>query len=704
MTFQAQTTPDAPALFTAKVGRVPIQTGEVREIALNKLKASPKNVRRVGHSAQDIEARAASIRHKGMLQPLVVEPEIKENGEASGCYLVTIGEGRRQALRLLAKRKLLSKAEPVRCVIDTTNDPGEISLDENTSRRDMHPADEYEAWRDLAERKGYSVEEIAARSGASPDTVRRRLRLGAVAPALLDIYREGGLTLDQIMAFAVSPDAERQMQVYAQLPAHYRPPSAIRRAMVETKVDADDPRAIFVGVDAYVAAGGAVLVDLFTEAGKGWLEDVVLLDRLVAEKLQAQAVALRDAEGWKWTSAHLAFPREHGCNRIWESLRPRTAEEEAQRSALYSERDALIERYPDLADLPEAAEARLAEIDEILDALADQYEFDPEQKAYAGAFVVLGHDGEVRIERGYVRPEDEPVAEPKPQAEGEVEPAKEEAEGEDDEGDAAADQDREEPLGEANLPISPRIRADLTAHRSTVLRHALAEAPDLALVALTHALLLRVFRGVGGYASCLDIRLGSRNLAADGDAIEDSRAARANAERHAAWARQMPDDPEAYWDFVVGLDADSRMSLMAHCVSLSLDAVRGWDNRPMPWKHADRLASALDLDMSDWWSPTAARYLGAVTKAQIVDAVTEGVSPEAGERLVGLKKAEMIEAAEPQLVAARWLPACLRTPGRTLPWVKAQGAAEAGQASGAADETPAEQEAATDGASLEAAA
>lgn len=141
MTSQAQTTPDATAPFTAKVGRVPIQTGEVREIALNKLKASPKNVRRVGHSAQDIEARAASIRHKGMLQPLVVEPEINENGEASGCYLVTIGEGRRQALRLLAKRKLLSMAEPVRCVIDTTNDPGEISLDENTSRRDEEAQD-----------------------------------------------------------------------------------------------------------------------------------------------------------------------------------------------------------------------------------------------------------------------------------------------------------------------------------------------------------------------------------------------------------------------------------------------------------------------------------------------------------------------------------------------------------------------------------
>ena len=135
---QVQDTARGPAV---KAGRVPVQPGEVRDIALNKLKASPRNARRVGHSAEDIEARAASIRFKGLLQPLVVEPEVREGGRESGYYLVTIGEGRRQALKLLAKRKLLSKTEPVRCVVDTTNDPAEISLDENISRRDKGVVD-----------------------------------------------------------------------------------------------------------------------------------------------------------------------------------------------------------------------------------------------------------------------------------------------------------------------------------------------------------------------------------------------------------------------------------------------------------------------------------------------------------------------------------------------------------------------------------
>ncbi|AZS21611.1 type IV secretory system conjugative DNA transfer family protein [Caulobacter sp. FWC26] len=110
-----QQTP-APQAAQTPAGLV-VQYGEVRDIPLNRLKASPKNVRRVGHSAEVIESRAASISHKGVLQPLVVEPEFKD-GRETGYYLVSAGEGRRQALRLLAKRKALAKGAPVRCVVD----------------------------------------------------------------------------------------------------------------------------------------------------------------------------------------------------------------------------------------------------------------------------------------------------------------------------------------------------------------------------------------------------------------------------------------------------------------------------------------------------------------------------------------------------------------------------------------------------------
>jgi len=645
-----------------------VQYGEVRDIPLNRLKASPKNVRRVGHRAEVIEARAASITYKGVLQPLVVEPEVKD-GRETGYYLVSAGEGRRQALRLLAKRKRLAKGAAVRCVVDTTNDPAEVSMDENLSREPMHPADQFEAFRDLAERKGYGAEEIGARFGVKPDIVRQRLRLGAVAPALLDLYREEALALDQVMAFAVNPDPERQLQVYEQLPVNNRQPYAIRRAMTETKVGADDSRVRFVGLQAYVEAGGPVLRDLFTPENEGWVEDVVLLDRLVAEKLAAVAQEVRDREGWKWASAHLEFPHGHGYGRIWEHVRTRPAVEAEAISALQTEEAALTDQWADVEPPPPEVAARFEAIAAALEALGEDYGFDPEEKARAGVLVVLTPYGEARIDRGFVRPEDEPAPEAEAEADGDepgvgVDPGEEEDDGAEDEAEDQAgygEAEADEPVGDPAAPLPERVIAELTAHRSAALRDALAQDPDLAQVALVHALVSRVF-AVGVAATCLDIRWGSRDLNAFGEGIEDSAAGQAIAERHRLWARQMPTRPEDFWDFVVGLDGDSRASLLAHCVSLTLDGVRAWERRPLTvLAHVETLATALDLDMLAYWKPTAVRYLDRVTKAQVMAAVTEGVSQDAAKRLAGLKKPEMVAAAEPLLVEAGWLPALLRT-------------------------------------------
>lgn len=668
----APVAPAAPA-DARPTGGLIVQYGEVRDIPLNRLKASPKNARRVGHSAEVIAARAASITHKGVLQPLVVEPEIKD-GRETGYYLVSAGEGRRQALRLLAKRKALAKGAAVRCVVDTTNDPAEVSMDENLSREPMHPADQFEAFKDLAERKGYGAEEIGARFGVKPEIVRQRLRLGAVAPALLDLYREEALTLEQVTAFAVNPDPERQMQVYAQLSAQGRQPYAIRRAMTEMKVAADDRRVRFLGFEAYVAAGGAVLRDLFTPDNEGWVEDVALLDRLVGEKLAALAEAVRDREGWKWASAHLEFPHGHGCARIWEHLLPRTPEDIAALEALDAEARGLIDQWADVDPLPSEVEARLTAIEDARELIGDGYGFDADEKARAGVLLVLTPYGEARIDRGFVRPEDQPAPEPDDAAEVGADDAdgsaSGEGEGEEGEADAPWDGDDEadggdeagaEPAGDPAAPLPERVVADLTAHRTAALRDALAQDPDLAQLALVHALVSRVF-GMGGAASCLDIRWGSRELSGYAEGIAESPAALAIAERHRQWARLTPTQPEDFWDFVVGLDGDSRASLLAHCVSLTLDGLRAWERRPVPvLAHVETLASALALDMRAYWRPTGRRYLDRVTKAQVLAAVADAVSPDAAARLSGLRKAEMVEAAEPLLVEAGWLPSVLRT-------------------------------------------
>ncbi|CAN7494395.1 ParB/Srx family N-terminal domain-containing protein [Phenylobacterium sp. LjRoot225] len=642
---------------TPAAASVAIESGTVLDIPLNKLKASPKNVRKAPHTEAAIEALAASIGAKTMLQAPVVEPELDAEGGPTGFYLVTIGEGRRLAQLLRAKRKEIKKTESVRCVVDVIHDPHEISLDENVTRSDLHPADQFEAFRDLGERMGWGPEEIGARFGVSAQVVRQRLRLGAVSPKLLAVYREDGLTLDQLMAFGVTEDHARQEQVYENL-SFNRSPHLIRRAMTEAKVPADDRRAVFVGVEAYAEAGGAILRDLFTEDRGGWLEDVALLDRLVAEKLAAIATELRETEGWKWAQAHLDYPTGHGLTtRVYPHRIERTAENEAQITALSEAYDALTEQWGEVEDLPPDVEAKLAEMDAELQAHGDGYGFDPEEIARGGVFVVLGHDGQARIERGWVRAEDlPPPAEPEAgeddgglgaiQAEAADDPA---AGGEDDEAE------------DELAPLSDRLIADLTAHRTAGLRDALSENPDVALLCVVHALTLRTFYAGHTPATCVDVRGASVSLGQYAPGIEDVPASRAIDQRHEAWARQLPQEAAEVWAFVVGLDADSRASLLAHCVALSVNAVRAWERRPAALAHADQLAAAVGLDMGAYWTPTASTYFSRVTKARIGEAIREAVSAEAADRLTGLKKPEMAEAAERLVVGTGWLPTLLRT-------------------------------------------
>jgi ParB family chromosome partitioning protein len=539
-------------------------------------------------------------------------------------------------------------------VVDLNNDPHEISLDENVTRAGMHPADQFEAFRRLSEERGLSAEEIAARFGVGAHVVRQRLRLGAVNPALMDLYRAGELNLDQMMAFAVSEDHARQQQVLDQLGAH-RPAYLIRRAMTEAKVSATDRRAVFVGAEAYGEAGGTILRDLFTEDGGGWFEDPALLDRLVAEKLAGIAEAVREKEGWKWAEPHIDFPRALGFARVYPHPVERSEEERTQIAALSEEYDALVSEWDAVEELPPEVEARFQEIDAALDAFGDGTAYDPEEIARGGMFVILGQDGVARIERGLIRPEDVPAPEPDPEP-GEAEGR---AEGEGDEPGPEA----EEPEEESGAPLSERLILDLTAHRTLALRDALAANSTVALSAVVHALALFTFYPAYERPTCLEIKGVSAYLDGHAPGIDDTRAGRSVAERHAAWAGRVPKAADDLWAFVQGLPATDLLDLLAHCASLTVNAVRApFDRKPGAWAHADQLAEAVDLDMTGYWTPTVASYLGRVTKGRIAEAVREAVSEEAAERISGLKKPDMASEAEGLLAGKGWLPSLLRKP------------------------------------------
>lgn len=616
------------------------ETGSTLFIPLHRLKKSPKNARKTPHPKADIEALAASIAAKGLLQNLVVEPEYKDNGKETGYYLVTIGEGRRLAHLLRAKRKEIRKAEPVRCILDTAHNAHEISLAENVIRSSMHPADQFEAFAKLHREEGMAAEDIAARFGVTPSVVKQRLKLGAIAATLMQAYRDEELTLEELTAFAITDDHARQEQVWSELPPYNRSRDAILRALSEGQVSSDDRRAAFVGAEAYQAAGGAIIRDLFDEEGGGFFADAALLNRLVREKLAAEAAKI-EAEGWKWIVVEPEFNHEMaaGMRRVYPEEVPLSEADQAKR-------DAFEARYNALCDEDDGSEeiaANLQALEAEVEALAVSEQYRSEDIAIAGAFVCLDHRGEPRIERGFVRAEDWKAK----VSDGNAEP----------------DGDGETRRADQGKPLSEKLVAELTACRTAGLRNALAEHPATALTAVVHALAAATFYSRSDRISCLEIVPRSASLVAHASGIDECPAMATIAERHAAWERRMPEDAAELWGFVAGLDQAGQVELLAHCASLTVNAMHLPKQRTATAAsaHADLLAETLRLDMTATWAPTVASYLGRVSKERIVEAVREGVSVEAAANIAGMKKLAMAEAAERRLAGTGWLPELLRT-------------------------------------------
>ncbi len=604
----------------------------IEMIPLNRLVPSPANVRKVGTTV-GIEELAASIAAHGLLQNLQVR-------SGKGDKFEVVAGGRRlAALKLLAKQKAIAKTAEIGCNVLDGADAGEISLAENIIRVPMHPADQFDAFKAMAD-TGKGPEEIAGRFGCTPAIVRQRLKLASVSPRLMAVYRAGEMDLDQLMAFTLSDDHAAQEAVWFEGSSHG--PHAIRRALTATQIEADDRLARFVGIDAYVAAGGALNRDLFQTEHEGYLTDPALLNRLAAAKLEREADTVR-AEGWAWVEIvpDLGWETLRRFGRVAPQCEPLSGEQAEELDRLSGEYEALTEQHGDDPE-PEIWQQMEALSDRI-DALSEGNKaWLAEDKARSGAFVGIAHDGRVTVERGLIRPEDRQEARHAAAA---------------DEGEAPS------PARSADLAgLSDRLVEDLTAHRTAALRVMLADNPAVALAAVVHAMALPLFYSDTG--SCLALRAQSPDLRSSADGIAESRAGQAWNEREAAWIRRLPAEADGLWDWLVLQSTDTLTGLLAVCAASTVTAVRKAQDRPTAQHliHADRLAATLGLDMAQWWQPTASGFFGRVSKARILEAVAEGCSKGAAENLAKLKKEALAVRAEERLTGTGWLPALLRSP------------------------------------------
>ncbi|WP_299309643.1 ParB/RepB/Spo0J family partition protein [uncultured Croceicoccus sp.] len=601
----------------------------IKTIPLNKLAPSPRNVRKHADPAADAELKA-SIAASGLLQNLIVRAGSK------GKFEVEAGERRRRALVALADDKVLPRTHPVTCLVldETASDAVETSLAENFHRLAMNPADEAQAFASLVE-AGASSEEVARRFGLTVRFVEGRLRLANLAEPVLTALASGDITLDIAKAYGATSDQAIQARVFEQVPsAYYAPsPDSIRRMVLTGTVRGSDPRARFVGRDAYVEAGGRIERELFDDDDSESWVDVALLEDLARARMEEQAKVLAAEYEIAWVRPTLDNYVSHdvleGLHRLPAEPAPLSEAELARLDELdksFDEHAAILECEDSAEEAIAAAEATIDAIERETDEIRNRpLVLDPDLRPDAGMILTLSRDGTPVLQPHYYT-ENAQVLAP-----------------EDDAVEVVSDGTGDAPR---RATLSKRLVDELAMQRRDVLALHVASDPALALHLLVFTL---------ADADTHDWRARSattlRGPIAAGPVIgfeaKDAPATAALAELRSgldeSW--RAGDDIVARFKAFRCLDEEARASWLGFVVARTFEASLNMAGDRAIALH-DHLGSDIGIEIARWWRPTAANYFDRVSKSVILEALSEVGGSDLVARFAASKKGELAESAE----------------------------------------------------------
>jgi ParB family transcriptional regulator, chromosome partitioning protein len=595
----------------------------IKSIPLNKLVRSPRNVRRHSDAAADGELKA-SVAEYGILQNLVVRAAPR------GKFEVEAGERRRRALLALVDDKIVDKDHEVTCLVLGADTSIGASLAENFHRLAMNPADEAQAFASLMA-DGASAEDVARRFGLTVRFVEGRLRLSTLAPVVFEALASGAITLDLAKAFGATSDQEIQARVFEQVSSAYYAPTAdsIRRMVLTGTVKGSDPRAKLVGRDAYVAAGGRIERELFDDDDSESWADVALLETLATAKMEEQAAALAAEQGLAWVKPTLEPYASHnlieGLVRLPAEPAPLTEAELARLDELdasYDAHAAIVEDEDSAEEAVAAAEATIEAIErECQDIRNRQPVLAPDLKAEAGMILVLARDGT-------------PVLQPVFYGERQVEEI-----GNDEIEVVSADGSG----GKRRAAMSKRLVDELAMQRRDVLALHIASDPGLALDLMVFTLADRDWSG----RPATTLRGGAPGGPIIGFEAKDAPATASLVELRSgldeSWRAGA--DMSARFDLFRALDDDARASWLGFVMAQTLEASLNLAGERHIAFH-DHLGAMIDIDMAQWWRPTAANFFDRVSKQVILDALTDVGGTDLSARFASVKKGDLAMSAE----------------------------------------------------------
>jgi Predicted transcriptional regulators len=592
--------------------------------------ASPLNVRTESDPDADAELEAM-IGEAGFVLQNLIGTAVKRKKDSYSIF----GGGRRlgRVHALIEKGQLPEDfCVPVMVMPDAKR-AIEFSLAEN-QKLPMTAADECTAFKNMIEKEGRSPAQVAARFGKTERFVLGRVRLADLHETIFEALRKGEITLEVAKAYGSTSDTVRQARVFEQYQGSYYKDDVytIRRELATGCYRGGDPKALLVGRETYLEAGGRIDSDLFSDsASETWI-DGDILDRLADEKLAVEAEAIREREGFAEIRAlpttRVNYTELDGLRPIRGEVPPPTAEEEARCEEIEAEMNKIAEaanesdvgitdedeqRYRDL-------EVELRDIQNRPPVLTD------DQKASALAFVVIGEDGQPRVhQQVYMTPEaiDEDV-----------------------------DDESADGVGSSASPkpaISQRLADELATMKAELLRVHVASDPRFALDLGTFVMVDAAQRRYGASDLASELRADaapSRVIGFESGTTAAEEWAKLEAELDRSWI-----DPDAgvtgRYDAFCALGEEARAAWLGWAIGRTIHAVPA---KTTGSDFVDHLGSKLGIDVAAWWRPTAKNYFKRLTKTTIIDLFAEIGGSELGQRY-GASKKDLLASSAEQLFA-----------------------------------------------------
>jgi len=170
----------------------------IEVVSLTDIEPNPDQPRK-RFTPDEIGTLAASIREKGILQPILVRPNPRDGVR----YEIVAGERRWRAAQQAALHDV-----PVLVQQFSDTEALEVALIENIQRVDLNPMEEAESYSRLIDAHGYTQEQLAESISKSRSHIANTLRLMKLPMRVVEAVRNGELSAGHARALVGHPEAD----------------------------------------------------------------------------------------------------------------------------------------------------------------------------------------------------------------------------------------------------------------------------------------------------------------------------------------------------------------------------------------------------------------------------------------------------------------------------------------------------------------